>query len=141
MPLPAPTSWRRAAVRATFLAVLLVPAGAGAEVVHSSNGPFVATMHAGTHHPRPDHPWPVLVTASYRHQPVRASALYRFLLAGHQIGPTQFPGGDRRFSFYGTYRDVLEFPSRSGGVPIVLRLALRAHGMLIVLDYPVEIRT
>jgi hypothetical protein len=88
--------------------------------------------------PRSGEPWPINVGA-HRHSdgsPIHAAALYKFLFRGEVVA-TAYPtphrsacGGEPRqghpYHFYGHFRDRLCFPDRAVGIPLTLRVVVRA---------------
>jgi hypothetical protein len=88
--------------------------------------------------PQSGQPWPVSIGA-HRHSngsPIHAAALYKFLFRGEVVA-TAYPsphtsacGGEPRnghpYHFFGAFRDRLCFPDRAVGIPLTLRVVVRA---------------
>ena len=87
--------------------------------------------------PRSGEVWPINVGA-HRHSdgsPIHAAALYKFLFRGEVVATT-YPSPHRAacggrevhkpYHFFGHFRDRLCFPDRAVGIPLTLRVVVRA---------------
>lgn len=146
------------AVAAVSAIGALFAASAGAATVSGSNGPFTATLHAGTHHPKINKAWPIRVTATENGRSVRAAAFYQFLYNGQAVSsqavcPNSGTTGCKNwgFQFTGHYSDFLLFPPQSKGFPLTLRVVVSLgkttldshghpvpHGRTVYLPYAVQ---
>jgi hypothetical protein len=122
---------RRLLASSICAAVLLLGAGA------SSASAFDLHVRFPAQQPHAGQSWPIKVHAE-RHgsgKPIHAAALYKFIFHGSVVA-TSYPspnsppcqGGARHrpWHFFGTYRDRLCFPQRAIGVPLTLRVVVRA---------------
>ncbi|HXR13204.1 MAG TPA: hypothetical protein VN740_01010 [Solirubrobacteraceae bacterium] len=126
------------AVALTLAATGLATAGAfAATVVRGSSGPLTATLAPSTHTPKINKNWPITVTATLSGKAAHATAAYEFLFAGVQVGPTQYPGNNKRFSFTGHFSDNLVFPAASVGQPLTLRVVIKASRHTVNLNWAI----
>ncbi|MFN8160842.1 MAG: hypothetical protein U0R52_07355 [Solirubrobacterales bacterium] len=117
----------RIIIGAICTAALLVPA--------TSASAFTVHLKAPGHHPKAGKPWKITVSAKRKNgRKVHAAALYKFLFNGSVVG-TSYPSPNnpcsdrsrqRPYRFFGSYTDRLCFPSRSVGIPLTLRVVVRA---------------
>jgi hypothetical protein len=104
-----------------------------ASVVSGSADGISATLHASTHQPRVNRPWPLhfLVTSGGR--PVRASVSYEYLFGGQVVARRS------HYTFDGRFSDVFMWPSSAVGYPLTFRAVIVVGKTLINLDYPVQV--
>jgi hypothetical protein len=107
-------------------------AGAG-YAVSASAGAVTATMHAGTHRPKVQAPWPIHFTVTRDGRAARASVSYEYLLGGQGVARRSHYTFDERFS------DVFKWPSAAVGYPLTFRAVIVSEGATIDLDYPVRV--
>ena len=127
-----------------ILAAMALVAGSAAPATAAS---FVATLKAPTHHPRANANWWITVSArTSSGRPLRASAFYEFMYQG-QVVSTQYPsprtGATRHapWTFSGSFRDAVQWPRRSVGVPLTFRVVIRVTGRgQVNVDYWVRVR-
>jgi hypothetical protein len=140
---------RRLAIGPLAAAAVLVLSAAPAlgSTVSASSGGLSATLHAGTHHPKVNHHWPIRVSATLNGHSVRgAGAYYQFLYNGQQVSKQAIcPNSGTTncknfgFKFNGGFSDFLLFPSRSVGFPLTLRVVVSAGGHTVYLAYSVQV--
>jgi hypothetical protein len=132
---------RRFLAIAVLVAALLIPA--------ASAQAFAAKLKAPTHHPKAGKPWVIHVSARRGNgRPVHASSYYQFVFNG-QVVATRYPSpnnphrGHRHkpWKFRGSYRDLIVWPKRSIGQPLVFRVVVHErHGGTKRLNYRVTVR-
>jgi hypothetical protein len=114
---------------------------AAASTVRGSNGPFSATLVAGTHSPKANVYWPISLTATQSGRAARCGITYQFLFGG-QVVSTQIPrykNGRPHTSFTGHFTDQLTFPARSEGYPLTVRVHVWSGSRAVNLDYAVKV--
>lgn len=104
-----------------------------AGVVTRSSGGVTASLHAGTHHPKVDHAWPIRFTATRAGRASRASVSYEYLFAGQVVAHRS------HYTFTGRFSDVFVWPSAAVGYPLTFRAVIVSEGATIDLDYPVQV--
>lgn len=109
------------------------PAPSRAGVVTGSAGGVTATLHAGTHHPRVEAPWPIRFTVLRGGAPVKASVSYEYLFAGQVVARRS------HYTFTGHFADVFRWPASAVGYPLTFRAVIVAGGARMDLDYPVQV--
>ena len=116
------------ALCASVLLLAAAPSQAAAWVLH---------VNFPSEQPKAGESWPIKVGA-HRHSdgsPLHAAALYKFIFHGNVVA-TAYPspnlppcGGRERhkpYHFFGSFRDRLCFPKRAVGIPLTLRVVVRA---------------
>jgi hypothetical protein len=103
---------------------------------------FKATLHAPTHTPRVNTPWPITIRATdVQGHPIRARLTMRFLFAGVPVGKVD---NGRVYSFVGTWREKkgqeIQFPAASRGQRLTFQALVKARGHTIKLNYWVQAR-
>jgi hypothetical protein len=93
----------------------------------------IATMHAGTHTPKVNAPWPLRFTVTRGGRPVRASVTYEFLFGGQVVARRS------HYNFVGHFSDFAVWPASSVGYPLTFRAAIVAGTANIDLDFPVQV--
>ena len=104
--------------------------------------PFKVTLHAPTHTPRVDAPWPISIRVTDLHaRPIRARLTMRFLFAGVPVGKVD---NGRVYTFRGTWREPkgeeIKFPGESRGQPLTFQALVTAKGRTVKLNYWVRPR-
>ena len=104
--------------------------------------PFKATLHAPTHTPRANTPWPISIRATDLHaRPIRARLTMRFLFAGVPVGKVD---NGRVYTFRGTWREKkgeeIKFPAESRGQRLTFQALVTARGRTLKLNYWVRPR-
>ncbi len=104
--------------------------------------PFKATLHAPTHTPRVNRPWPIWVHVTDRSgRPIRARLTMRFLLAGVPVGKVD---NGRVYTFTGTWRErkgeEITFPAEGRGHRLTFQALVTARGRTAKLNYWVQPR-
>lgn len=85
--------------------------------------------------PRVHRGWPIVVAARAGGAPASSGEVsYDFLFGGAKV--SHQPGGRIK---NGVYRDALDFPPAAVGLPIVLRVLVRAGGLAGYVDRPVVV--
>lgn len=125
---PAPTSTASTAAQPA-----VVPSSAGAHTVRASAGGVTATMHAGTHQPKVDRPWPIHFSVTRGGHDVRASVDYEYLFGNQVVAHRS------HYTFTGRFSDVFTWPSSAVGFPLTFRAVIRSAGASINLDYQVQV--
>lgn len=119
---------------ATSAAVPTAPATSTAPgVVSESLGSVRASMHAGTHHPVANRPWPVHFAVTQNGQPARASVAYEFVLAGQVVAHRS------HYAFDGHFSDIVVWPPSAVGYPLTFRAVIVTGSATLNLDYPVQV--
>jgi hypothetical protein len=101
--------------------------------VTGSSGAVTATLHAGTHHPRVQRPWPIHFTVTSGGRPARASVNYEYLLGSQVVAHRS------HYTFTGHFADVFKWPAAAVGYPLTFRAVIVADGATIDLDYAVQV--
>jgi hypothetical protein len=105
----------------------------GSSAVSASSGGVTATMHAGTHRPKVNRPWPIRFTVTRGAHPTRASVSYEYLFGGQIVARRS------HYSFTGRFADVFMWPASAVGFPLTFRAVIVAGARTINLDYPVQV--
>jgi hypothetical protein len=106
-----------------------VPAG----TVVAAAGAVQASMHATTHAPRANRPWPLRFLVTDAGAPAHASVRYEFLL-GEQVVARR-----SHYHFTGRFADIVLWPPSAIGYPLTFRAIVDAAGRTLNLDYPVQV--
>jgi hypothetical protein len=101
--------------------------------VSAASGALVATLRAGTHHPRANAHWPIGFTVAFAGRPARASVSYEYLLG------TQVVARRSHYTFTGRFSDVFTWPPAAVGYPLTFRAVIVSGGVTLDLDYPVQV--
>jgi hypothetical protein len=104
--------------------------------------PFKAALHAPTHAPRVEKPWPISVRVTDRAgRPIRARLTMRFLFAGVPVGKVD---GGRVYTFTGTWHEPkgeeISFPAASRGQRLTFQALVTARRRTVKLNYWVRPR-
>jgi hypothetical protein len=104
--------------------------------------PFKATLHAPTHTPRVNRPWPIWIRVTDRAgRPIRARLTMRFLFAGVPVGKVD---NGRVYTFTGTWRErkgeEITFPAEGRGHRLTFQALVTARGRTAKLNYWVQPR-
>jgi hypothetical protein len=102
-------------------------------VVSASAAAVVATMHASTHHPTVQRPWPLSFVVTSAGAPARASVSYEYLFGGQVVAHRS------HYVFAGHFADVFRWPAEAVGYPLTFRAVIASGGHTIDLDYPVQV--
>jgi hypothetical protein len=105
----------------------------GPAMVTGSAGSVIATMHASTHYPKVNRPWPVRFTATRGGRSVHAKVSYEFVFGGQVVAHRS------HYTFNGHFSDVVLWPSSAVGYPLTFRAVVVAGGATINLDYAVKV--
>ncbi len=92
-------------------------------------------MHAGTHQPRVERPWPIHFTVIRGGQAGKASVSYEYLFGGQVVAHRS------HYTFTGHFSDVFKWPATAVGYPLTFRAVIVSNGTTIDLDYPVQVST
>jgi hypothetical protein len=90
-------------------------------------------MHASTHHPRVNRPWPLRFTVTSGGRPVHASVDYEFVFGGQVVAHRS------HYTFDGHLSDIVLWPASAVGYPLTFRAVVTASGASINLDYAVKV--
>jgi hypothetical protein len=113
--------------------ITVAPATPGALIVSGSVGGVTATLHASTHTPTVDHPWPLHLTVTHGGALVKAIVEYEYLFGGQVVAHRS------HYTFTGHFSDVFRWPSTAVGYPLTFRAVITSEGATINLDYPVRV--
>lgn len=102
-------------------------------VVGASVGGVSATLHAATHHPKVQVPWPIHFTVTRGGAPAHASVSYEYLFAGQVVARRS------HYTFTGEFSDTFHWPASAVGYPLTFRAVIVSAGVTIDLDYPVQV--
>jgi len=94
-----------------------------------------ATLHASTHQPKVERPWPIRFTVARGGSPAAASVSYEYLFAGQVVARRS------HYTFTGHFSDVFKWPAGAVGYPLTFRAVIVAGATTINLDYPVQVST
>jgi len=108
-------------------------ASATGNVVSASVGIVRARLHAATHHPKVQVPWPIHFTVTRGGAPAHASVSYEYLFAGQVVAHRS------HYTFRGVFSDTFHWPSSAVGYPLTFRAVIESAGVTINLDYPVQV--
>jgi hypothetical protein len=103
---------------------------------------FKATLHAPTHTPRVNAPWPIWIRVIDRAgHPIRARLTMRFLLGGVPVGKVD---NGKVYTFVGTWREKkgaeITFPAASRGQRLTFQALVTARRRTVKLNYWVRAR-
>lgn len=113
--------------------VIVAPATATSLLVSGTVGAVTATLHASTHKPKANRPWPLHLTVTRGGAPVKATVEYEYLFGGQVVAHRS------HYIFTGHFSDVFRWPSTAVGYPLTFRAVITAKGATINLDYPVQV--
>jgi hypothetical protein len=102
-------------------------------VVQATARDISATMHASSHHPRVDRPWPVSFTVTQAGRAARARVRYEYLFAGQVVAHRS------NYRFSGRFRDVFRWPASALGYPLTFRAVITTGKATLNLDYRVQV--
>jgi len=125
-----PTSTASAPAAATVTAT--TPASS-ATAISAVVGGVTATMHAGTHRPKVNQPWPIHFIVSREGHPVGASVAYEYLLGSQVVAHRS------HYTFTGHFSDVFMWPSSAVGYPLTFRAVIVSGTITMNLDYKVQV--
>ena len=102
-------------------------------VVTATAGGVSATMHASSHSPKVNVPWPVSFVVTRAGAPVRAKVEYEYLFGGNVVAKRS------NYSFDGRFDDQFIWPGSAVGYPLTFRAVISAGAQTLFLDYPVQV--
>lgn len=102
-------------------------------VVTATAGGVTATMHASSHSPKVDVPWPVSFVVAKAGAPVQAKVAYEYLFGGSVVAKRS------NYDFNGHFNDKFIWPGSAVGYPLTFRAVITAGGQTLFLDYPVKV--
>ena len=105
----------------------------GPATVSASSGGVTATMHAGTHHPKVNAPWPIHFLVTQGGAPAPASVSYEYLFGGQVVAHRS------HYTFNGHFSDVFMWPASAVGYPLTFRAVIVRGAVTINLDYAVQV--
>jgi hypothetical protein len=106
---------------------------AAAGTVTASSGAVSAALHAGTHQPKVEAPWPIRITATQNGRPAKASVIYEYLFAGQVVAHRS------HYRFTGHFSDIIKWPASAVGYQLTFRAVVSSGGATVNLDYPVQV--
>ena len=120
-------------MRRTAIVAAAVASAALAAAPAADAASWVLRLKTPRTQPRVNHGWKITVSAHTRSgRPLRARAYYQFLYQG-QVVSVQYPSpgkppgtAHKPYRFRGSYSDKLKFPARSRGIPLTLRVVVKA---------------
>lgn len=107
--------------------------GTTAHTVSRSSRGVTATLHADTHRPIVQAPWPIEFTVTRAAHAVKASVSYEYLFGGQVVAHRS------HYNFKGHFSDVFKWPATAVGYPLTFRAVIASGGVTIDLDYPVQV--
>jgi len=107
----------------------------GPALVSASAGGLSASMHASSHHPTVNRPWPLSFTVTRAGRPALASVSYEYLFAGQVVARRD------HYAFTGRFSDVFVWPAAAVGYPLTFRAVIVSAATTIDLDYAVQVGT
>lgn len=102
-------------------------------VVSASAGGVSARLHATTHSPKVNVPWPISFTVSKAGAPVQAKLSYEYLFGGNVVAKRS------NYTFTGHFSDRFLWPGSAAGYPLTFRAVVIAGGQTLNLDYAVQV--
>jgi hypothetical protein len=94
----------------------------------------VATLHAGTHAPRVNRPWPIAFTVTRGGRAAHASVSYEYLFAGSVVARRS------HYTFTGRFADTFLWPASAVGYALTFRAVVVCGATTVDLNYPVQVR-
>lgn len=113
--------------------VIVAPATPTSLLVSGTAGGVTATLHASTHTPKVNRPWPLHFTVTRGGALVKAVVEYEYLFGGQVVAHRS------HYIFTGHFSDVFRWPSTAVGYPLTFRAVITSKGATINLDYPVRV--
>ncbi|HTR72806.1 MAG TPA: hypothetical protein VMG80_04345 [Solirubrobacteraceae bacterium] len=105
----------------------------GVGVVTGSAGGVAATLKAGTHRPKVNRSWPIHFDVTKAGKPAKASVSYEYLFAGQVVAHRS------HYTFEGRFSDTFRWPASAVGYQLTFRAVIVSGGVVIDLDYPVQV--
>jgi hypothetical protein len=102
-------------------------------VVRATSGGVTATMHAGSHSPHVNVPWPVSFVVADGGAPTQAKVVYEYMFGGSVVAKRS------NYTFTGHFDDHFIWPGSAVGYPLTFRAVITAGGQTLFLDYPVKV--
>ncbi|HEV7942611.1 MAG TPA: hypothetical protein VGP17_07400 [Solirubrobacteraceae bacterium] len=102
-------------------------------IVSASAAGVTATLHATTHSPKVNVPWPISFTVAKSGSPVQAKLVYEYLFGGTVVAKRS------NYTFTGHFHDNFLWPGSAVGYPLTFRAVITAGGQTLLLDYPVQV--
>jgi ABC-type phosphate transport system substrate-binding protein len=102
-------------------------------VVSASAAGVSATLHAGSHTPTANVPWPISFVVTKDGTPTQAKVEYEYLFAGVVVAKRS------NYTFRGHFSDHFLWPGAAVGHPLTFRAVIAAAGQTLLLDYPVQV--
>jgi hypothetical protein len=109
------------------------PTSTAPGTVAASSGALTAVLHAGTHQPKVEAPWPIRMTATQNGSPAKATVIYEYLFAGQVVAHRS------HYTFTGHFSDILKWPASAVGYQLTFRAVVNSGGVTVNLDYPVQV--
>jgi hypothetical protein len=100
-------------------------------VVRASTQEVTATMHASSHRPRANKPWPVSFTVAKAGRQAHARVRYEYLFAGQVVAHRS------NYGFSGSFHDTFVWPPSAVGYPLTFRAVITSGKATLNLDYRV----
>ncbi len=119
--------------KSTSTTITVAPATPTALVLSGSVGDITATLHASTHTPTVNRPWPLHFTVTHGGALVKATVEYEYMFGGQVVAHRS------HYTFTGHFSDVFRWPSTAVGYPLTFRAVIVSKGATINLDYPVRV--
>ncbi len=102
-------------------------------MVRATAGAVTATMHASSHSPRVNVPWPVAFVVTKGGAPAQAKVVYEYMFGGSVVAKRS------NYTFTGRFDDHFIWPGSAVGYPLTFRAVISAGGQTLFLDYPVKV--
>lgn len=113
--------------------VTVAPATPTTLVVSGAARGVTATLHASTHTPKVNRPWPLHFTVTRGGALAKATVQYEYLFGGQVVARRS------HYTFTGHFSDVFQWPATAVGYPLTFRAVITSEGATINLDYPVRV--
>lgn len=113
--------------------VTVAPATPTALLVSATAGGVTATLHASTHTPKVNQPWPLHFTVTRGGTLAKAAVQYEYLFGAQVVARRS------HYTFTGHFSDIFQWPTTAVGYPLTFRAVIVSEGATINLDYPVQV--
>jgi hypothetical protein len=129
-----PTATQPTATQPTGTGAAAASGEASAHRVSTSVGDVTATLHvARGHHPRVGERWPISFAVTSAGRPAKAEVAYEYLFGGAVVAHRS------HYRFTGAFHDTFNWPASAVGYPLTFRAVIISKGVMLNLDYPVQV--
>jgi hypothetical protein len=98
--------------------VTVAPATPTALLVSGTAGVVTATLHASTHAPKVNQPWPLHFTVTHGGTLAKAAVQYEYLFGGEVVARRS------HYTFTGHFSDIFQWPANAVGYPLTFRAVI-----------------